>query len=425
MTAKTRLLRLALLVGCAAMVARASVAQEITIWHDKGDDGIRMIQQMADKYKADHPGVTVKSVSMPTDQWFSRSIAALNTGTSPDILFNDNARIVTIQQSTGKLTDLTQQFQQITADDRRSINDGDIAASTYKERMLMIPFQRTMTGFGVRKSWFEAVGEGYPKTWDDAIRIGKKFQATPGRFGFAMQAGGASSMIDAGINLLVNGNGIAHSLVDEKGDIVVDRPDVARATIEYLKLFTEYKLVSPETVNQTFTDMYQLIEGGRVGMFRVGNWNVGKWDKTSPAGDYIVGPYPAIGGGTSSMVVGSVRGMAVPSNAPHKEAALEFVKFIVTKPAQQYSLDNMGGVIRPDVDTSGVTPGLKPFLAGDVKLQVDDFAASSFPWYLKLEDVYYRLLIAAVSSPPADWNAWIKETADKLRAEVATLKAKG
>ena len=111
MTVKTRLLRLALLVGCAAVVARAAVAQEITIWHDKGDDGIRMIQQMADKYKTDHPGVTVKSVSMPTDQWFSRSIAALNTGTSPDILFNDNARIVTIQQSTGKLTDLTQQFQ--------------------------------------------------------------------------------------------------------------------------------------------------------------------------------------------------------------------------------------------------------------------------------------------------------------------------
>ena len=115
MTVKTRLLRLALLVGCAAVVARAAVAQEITIWHDKGDDGIRMIQQMADKYKTDHPGVTVKSVSMPTDQWFSRSIAALNTGTSPDILFNDNARIVTIQQSTGKLTDLTQQFQQIAA----------------------------------------------------------------------------------------------------------------------------------------------------------------------------------------------------------------------------------------------------------------------------------------------------------------------
>jgi ABC-type glycerol-3-phosphate transport system substrate-binding protein len=417
--------QLVLLAACFSVSTGVAAAQEITIWHDKGDDGIRMIQQMADRYKADHPGVTVKSVSMPTDQWFSRSIAALNTGTSPDILFNDNARIVQIQQSTGKLADVTPQFNQIAAADRKSITEGDVTASSFKGRMLMIPFQRTMTGWGVRKSWLYAVGEAYPKTWDDVIRVGKKFQATSGRFGVAMQAGDPPSMIDAGINLLVNGNGIAHSLVDDKGDIVIDHPDVARATIEYLKLFTEYKLVSPETVNQTFTDMYQLIEGGRVGMFRVGNWNVGKWDKSPPGGDYIIGPFPRIGDGTPSMVVGSIRGMAVPSNAPHQAAALEFIKFIVTVPAQQSSLDNMGGVIRSDVDTSKVTPGLKPFLAADVKLQVDDFAASSFPWYLKLEAAYYRLLIGAVSNPPSDWDAWIKDTAGKLRQEVVALKAKG
>ncbi len=425
MKARTELLRLALLALSVAFGGRLATAQEITIWHDKGDDGIRMIQQMADRYKADHPGVTVKSVSMPTDQWFSRSIAALNTGTSPDILFNDNPRIVQIQQSTNKLSDVTPQFQQIAADDRKSITDGDVTASSFKGRMLMIPFQRTMTGWGVRKSWLDAVGEPYPKTWDDVLRVGRKFQSTKDRFGIAMQAGDPPSMVGAGIDLLVYGNGIAHPVIDEKGDVVIDRPDVARITIEYLKLFTEYKLVSPETVNQTFTDMYQLIEGGRVGMFRVGNWNVGKWDKSPPAGDYIVGPYPSINGGVSSMVVGSIRGMAVPTNAPHKDAALEFVKFIVSKPAQQNSLDNMGGVIRPDVDTSAVTPSLKPFLAADTKLQNDDFAASSFPWYLKLEASYYRMLIAAVSSPPADWNAWMKETADKLRQEAATLKAKG
>ena len=138
--------QLVLLAACFSVSTGVAAAQEITIWHDKGDDGIRMIQQMADRYKADHPGVTVKSVSMPTDQWFSRSIAALNTGTSPDILFNDNARIVQIQQSTGKLADVTPQFQQIAAADRQSISEGDVTASSFKGRMLMIPFQRTMTG---------------------------------------------------------------------------------------------------------------------------------------------------------------------------------------------------------------------------------------------------------------------------------------
>ncbi|MBX3538818.1 MAG: carbohydrate ABC transporter substrate-binding protein [Chelatococcus sp.] len=416
------------------MVLSASAsAQEIMIWHDKGEDGLRMIEQMSELYKKEHPNVTIKSLSMPTDQWFSRTIAALNTNTAPDIIFNDNPRIVQIQQTTRKLSDLKPALDQLSADDRKAISPADVAASTYQDRVLQIPFQRTMTGLGVRKSWLAKVGEPYPQTWDDVLRVAKKFQENDpdgnGRkdtFGIAMQAGDPASMINGGINLLVYGNSLPHPFVNDKGDVIIDQPEVAKATIEYLKLFTDYKLVSPETVNHTFTDMYQLIEGGRVGMFRVGNWNVGKWDKSPPAGDYIVGGYPTIGAGSGpgAMVVGSVRGMAVPENAKNKEAAKEFVKFIVSKGAQQISLNNMGGSVRGDLDTSSLTPGLKPFVESS-KLQMDDFAAAKFPWYLKLQEAYYKHLINAVNNPPADWNAWIKTTADALRKEQENLQKKG
>jgi multiple sugar transport system substrate-binding protein len=239
-----------------------------------------------------------------------------------------------------------------------------------------------------------------------------------------MQAADAPSILGGGIDLLILGNGFPHPLVDEKGEVIIDKPEIAKIVVAYLKLFTTDKLVSPDTTNHTFTDMYQLIEGGRVGMFRVGNWNVGKWDKSPPAGDYAVYPYPAISG-HASMVVGSVRGMAVPENAPHKDAAKEFVKFIVGKQAQQFSLGTMGGVVRSDLDTSAVTPGLRPFLSPDTAFTTDDFASSVFPWYLKLQEGYYRILIAAINDPPKDWDAWIKDTAAKLRAQVATLKAMG
>jgi ABC-type glycerol-3-phosphate transport system substrate-binding protein len=241
----------------------------------------------------------------------------------------------------------------------------------------------------------------------------------------AMQGGDPSSLIDAGTSMLIYGNGVKHALVDDAGEIVIDQPEVAKVTIEYLKLYTQYKLVSPETVNQTFTDMYQLIEGGRVGEFRVGNWNVGKWDKLPPAGDYVIGPFPKIGDGTSSFVVGSIRGMAVPTNSPHADAAKEFLKFLVAKAPQQVSLDDMGGTVRSDLDTSKVTPGLRPFIAADAHLQVADNAVTIFPWFIKLQAAYYKMLIGAISDPPADWDAWIKDTATKLRAELVSLKAKG
>ena len=174
---QSRLLSFISSVAAVTLLATgASHAQEIMIWHDKGEDGLRMIEQMAELYKKDHPGVTVKSLSMPTEQWFSRSIAALNTNTAPDILFNDNTRIVSIQQSTGKLSDLKQEADQLPVADKSSLTEGDWTASTFKNRVVQIPFQRTMTGLGVRKSWLEKVGEQPPKTWDDVIRIGKKFR---------------------------------------------------------------------------------------------------------------------------------------------------------------------------------------------------------------------------------------------------------
>src|SRR5258708_40295687 len=100
-------LALALLAGLPGLAA----AQELMIWHDKGDDGLHMIEQMAALYKQDHPAVVVKSLSMPTEKGFSRSIAALNTNTAPDILLNDNNRIAQMQQTTGKPPDRHPQFE--------------------------------------------------------------------------------------------------------------------------------------------------------------------------------------------------------------------------------------------------------------------------------------------------------------------------
>ena len=359
-------------LGCVLAVAAANTAgaEELVIWHDKGDDGIRMIEQMAAIYAKENPGVTIRSLSFPTDQWFTKVIAALNTGTSPDIIFNDDTRIVRIQQTTKKLEDLQPQLDALDKADRAFISDDDLAAGTLEGRLLMMPFQRTINGWGMRKSWLDKVGETVPATWADTLRVAQKFQTQDpdgngknDTYGMAWQAGNAASMTGGGINLLAFGSGASHTLIDDDAKVIIANPEVAAPTIEYLKLFTEYKLVAPDTVNHTFTDMYQLIEGGRAGMFRVGNWNVGKWDKETITGDYVVSAYPTFAGdGKGSMVIGSVRGMAVPTNSPNPEAAKKFVSFLVEKEAQQRSLQNMGGVVRTDLDTSGVTPGLKMFV---------------------------------------------------------------
>ncbi|MEO1225876.1 MAG: ABC transporter substrate-binding protein, partial [Pseudomonadota bacterium] len=132
----------------ALMAANAATAQELVIWHDKGDDGLAMIEEMSALFEAQHPGVTVTSLSYPTEQWFNRSIAGLNTNTGPDILFNDNNRIATIQQSTGRLCSVADLVDALPEGDRAYITDGDIAASTLEGDIIMMPFQRVVIGWG-------------------------------------------------------------------------------------------------------------------------------------------------------------------------------------------------------------------------------------------------------------------------------------
>lgn len=422
MTLSMRLLPVLAVVAALVAPPTAS-AQELVIWHDKGDPGIAMIEQIAARYRQVRPGVTVRSLSMPTDQWMQRTIAALNTNTAPDIVFNDNDRMVQVQQGTGKLSDLRAALGALPTEDRVHLSDGDIGASSFQGRMIQMPIQRVVVGLGARKSWLAEIGEPFPKTWEDVLRVAGKFrEARRDAVPIALHAGSAGSMTGAGISLFAYGNGARNVLVDADGAVVIDRPEVARPLVEYLKLFTEYKLVSRDAVNHGFVELYQFIEGGKAGMFRVGNWNVAKWDRTSPAGDYVVGPYPSFGNGPGRMIVATIRGLAVPENARNRQAAQDFVAFAVSRIAQQVSLDTMGGSIRADLDASNVTPGLRAFLDKDVPLQTDDFLNTVFPWYGKLQDAYYRLLVEAIANPPADWNAWLAATAARLRSEAAALR---
>ena len=117
--------------------------------------------------------------------------------------------------------------------------------------------------------------------------------------------------------------------------------------------------------------------------------------------------------------------MAVPENAKNKEAAKQFVTFIVSKQAQQILAQQYGRRCQKRSRYSCRDAGAEAVPCCDVKLQTDDFLSSAFPWYLKLQESYYKHLIEAINNPPKDLNAWVKTTADKLREEQASLKSKG
>jgi hypothetical protein len=173
-------------------IARAQAAT-LTVWHDLGDNGIAWFDRVGQEFARQRPGVTLRSQSFPTDQWFGRVIGAINTGSAPDLIFNNYERVIRVQNQTSRVMDMRPVLDGV--QDRDFLSAEDLRVGTFRDRMIIIPIQRVQMALGTRKSWLEKVGEPVPVTWDDTKRVAQKFrEADPdgnGRadtFGFALQA---------------------------------------------------------------------------------------------------------------------------------------------------------------------------------------------------------------------------------------------
>jgi multiple sugar transport system substrate-binding protein len=416
----------ALAIG-ALSAATPAAAQQLTVWHDLGDNGIAWFQRLSDEFAKTKPGVTVRSLSFPTDQWFGRVIGGINTGTPPDLIFNNYERVIRIQAQTGKVMDLKPVLDQVA--DKGFLGEDDLRVATYDGKMIILPIQRVQMAMGVRQSWLDKTGEKFPQTWEDVRRIAAKFRDTDpdgnGRadtFGMALQAAKPRDLIHM-LDLFTFGSGLRNTLIDPQGNITIDRPEHAEVLEEFMKTYTSYRFLPPDTVNHSFNEMYQVIDGGRAGIFRVGDWNVRRWDDPKTLnGDFVSGPWPAFRGRPNSVVIGGMRGVGIPDNAPNKALAVEFAKFMLGKTAQQASLEVLGAAVRKDLDVASLSPRSQWFAKAEHRLVAYDFPESVHTWYPELEAAFHRKLLSGITNPPADWKPFIAETAAEMRALATKLR---
>lgn len=419
-----RISRRALGAAAAALalpgIARAQ-AVTLTVWHDLGDNGIAWFERLGRAFAQLRPGVVIRSQSFPTEQWFGRVIGAINTNSAPDLIFNNYERVIRIQSQTGRVMDMRPVLEGV--QDRDFLSAEDLRVGTFRDRMVIIPMQRVQMALGTRRSWLQKLGEQVPVTWEDAKRVAQKFRDDDpdgnGRadtFGFALQAARPRDLIHM-LDLFTFGAGLSHTLLDPQGHVTIDQPEHALVLGEFLRTYSTYRFVPPDTINHSFTEMYQVIEGGRAGMFRVGDWNVRRWDQANTLnGDFVVHPWPRFFPGREpAVVIGGMRGIGIPENAPNREASVAFARFMLTRPAQQASLEIMGSAVRKDLDLSSLSERQQWFARAGHRLVAYDFPEATHSFYPELEAQFHRRLLAAIGSPPRDMEVFIRDLAREMR----------
>jgi ABC-type glycerol-3-phosphate transport system substrate-binding protein len=348
-------------------------------------------------------------------------IGAINTNSAPDLIFNNYERVIRIQTQTNRVMDMRPVLDGV--QDRAFLSTEDLRVGTFRDRMIIIPMQRVQMALGTRRSWLAKVGEQVPVTWDDAKRVAQKFRENDpdgnGRadtFGFALQAARPRDLIHM-LDLFIFGTGLSHTLLDPQGNITIDQPEHALVLGEFLRTYSTYRFVPPDTINHSFTEMYQVIEGGRGGMFRVGDWNVRRWDQANTlAGDFVSHPWPKFFPNRDpAVVIGGMRGVGIPENAPNRDLSVTFARFMLTQPAQQASLEIMGAAVRKDLDVSSLSERQQWFARANHKLVAYDFPEATHAWYPELEAQFHRRLLAAIGSPPRDMDVFIRDLARDMR----------
>lgn len=365
----------------------------ITIWYEGNDQRLPFFKAAEAEMQKDYPNYSINAITFDNATIVSKSLQAVTATGGVDLIFNEASRLLnTYQQSGGAFEDLTD----VVASSKNSsvVTDIDRAACSAGDNFVVFPINRSLTALGYKTDVIDVAEDQIPNTWKKFIELGHRYEKA-GLNGWTLHLGTSPDQV---FNLFLSaGNDIHGFWLDSTPSSHISEYKEQMADI--IELYTADDAIwDKDAVNEDFAGMYTKIQSSSVGMFRVGNWNAGGWDKpNSGVGEYSVTTYPSFSDdATGGVSVTGIRGLSMPKNAPEKEAAEIFLQYCLTEAAQRASFDTMGSCIDYSVvDTSKLTKNQKIFFDPNVKIVPYDPYEGLMSYYPELLEVYQKGLSKA------------------------------
>jgi ABC-type glycerol-3-phosphate transport system substrate-binding protein len=405
--------------GGSAETASSSDKKVITIWYEGNDQRLPFFTAAEAEMQKDYPNYSINAITFDNATIVSKSLQAVTATGGVDLIFNEASRLMnTYQQSGGAFEDLTAIVASSKNKDVLTAADRSICSAV--DKLIVFPINRSLSGLGYKTDVIDVSADQIPNTWKKFIDLGKRYKDA-GINGWTLHLGTSPEQV---LNLLLSaGNDIHGFWIDStpKSHISQYKEQIA----DIIELYTSVDAIwDKDAINEDFAGMYTKIQSSRVGMFRVGNWNAGGWDKeNSGVGEYSVTTYPSFSDDASgALIVGGVRGIAMPKNAPEKEAAKVFLQYCLSEAAQKASFETMGSCVDYSVvDTTKLSKNQKIFFDPTIKIVPTDSYEGLFSYYPELLETFQKGLTKAFF---AKNRQEIISILDKLDTELNTVIAK-
>lgn len=388
---------------------------KITIWYEGNDSRLPFFKAAEAEMQKDYPNYSIDAITFDNATLTTKALQAVTTTGGVDLIFNEASRLlVTHQQSGGGFEALDDVLA--ASENHDVVTDSDMKIISADGQLIAFPINRSVNGLGYKTDveGVEVTEDKIPTTFDKFLALGKEYK-NAGISGWTLHLG-----TDPGqaFNLfLTGGNGTSDVWINN-----VPESRIEAHKDQFEKIIQLYAgpdaIWDKDAVNEDFSAMYTKIQSGSVGMFRVGNWNAAGWDQPdSGVGEYSVTTWPTFdGSGKGGLFLGGVRGIAMPKNAPEKEATKVFLTYCLSEAAQKASFDTMGSCMDYSVvDTEQLSKNQKIFFDSTIPIYPSDSYVGVFPYYPDMLETYEKGLMNAFSAKD---EAGIQSAIEKLHGDV-------
>lgn len=324
---------LASTVAAFALDTGAASAGEILWWTPNW--GEARARELADKFMAANPGITVNLEITVSDGLPTRIQTALRSGSPPDLIEAQHGWVVPYAQA-GLLTPLDDVLAALGKDD---FVPASLQYDTWDGHVWGIPYRIETHGVFYNKGAFRAAGldpEKPPATWtelvDVATRLTGKGANGQDQFGFAVTGGGEfGNTVFRSLPFIWMAGGSLIS--DDMTTATVNTPETV-AGVTFYTDFLKKGLSPPSTLQNDGTANRRLFIAETVAMYQSGQFDVGSIRSENPNIDIGVMMIPHPEGKDTAAVLGGWS-FIVPKDAANPDETKKFVEFLA-------QADNMG-----------------------------------------------------------------------------------
>jgi multiple sugar transport system substrate-binding protein len=313
--------------AAAALALQTGLASagEIVWWTPNW--GQARAEELAKKFEAANPGITIKREITVSDGLPNRIQVALRSGSPPDLIEAQHGWVVPFAQAN--------QLQSVddVITERNDYVPAALEYDTWNGKLWAIPYRIETHAIIYNKDAFREAGldpEKRLETWEELIDAAKKLtrKTKDGKeqYGFAITGGGevGNTLFRSLPFIWMNGGSI---ISEDMKKATVNEPAAVKAVEFYTDMFTKLGVSPPSTLQNDGTANRRLFIAGAVAMYQSGQFDIPSIRQENPKIDIGVMPIPHPKDKETAAILGGWS-FIIPKDARNPEETKKFLAFL-------------------------------------------------------------------------------------------------